>query len=358
MERWARARFRVIRVNRWSLALLLLILLTILLWPMSGPVPALEGASLRSSSAQVKQGVTVLTRDFSGKTEAEARAMLQEMAALLQAEPIAAEHRVGADGLAYVIPELNGYSLDVDNTWFRLAVAPEGALVTPATRVHTPSKRMSDYPDAVIRQGNPEKRAVVLLINVDWGERELARMLPVLKKHGVKTTFFVSGRWASKNRALVKRMAEDGHEIASHGHNLSQGPFALARAGKLESDITRSVAVIEEITGNPVQYWAPHMSEVNPEIVRTAAKLKLRTVLYSLDTVDWHHSATEESLMQKLRQAKPGDLILMHPKPVTARVLEQAILDLKGRGLKPVTLSEMLSPDPDTPPGVWQRQHE
>lgn len=343
MQREARAHFRVVRINRWSLALVLGMVLALLL---------LSGGRQRAalpSSATVRQGVLMLGRDFSGKSEAEARAMLEEMKSTYQAAPVAAREARDASGVSYVIPELNGYSLDVDLTWFRLAVAEEGTLVEPATRLVPAPRRAGDFPAAVIRQGNSERQAVALLINVDWGTPELEQMLALLKKRGAKATLFVSGRWAQGNQAVLRRAAADGHEIATHGHDLSTGPADLARRGALAADIARSAEAIRQITGRPVRYYAPHKSEVSAAIVKAAADQKLRTVLYSLDTVDWREGTTPELILATMGRAKAGDLILLHPRPHTVMVLEQALISLQSRGLRPLILSDLLSPEPDRP---------
>ncbi|HLN62442.1 MAG TPA: polysaccharide deacetylase family protein [Symbiobacteriaceae bacterium] len=351
MERLARVHFRVIRINRWSLALAVVILLALLLLPSGGLMPTLAG-----SAHVVQQGVTISTRDgtrdFSGKTEQEARAMLLEMEAGFTAPPVDAQEAHLANGTSYVIPELNGYALDVDATWTRLAAAPANTRLEPATRVHTPTRRLSDYPQSVIRQGNPDKQAVGILINVDWGKEYLPSMLATLKKRGAHATFFVSGRWAKDNPTLVKMMFDNGHEIASHGYDLSQGPSALARAGKLKADIAKSTETIQAITGAPVKYYAPHMSEVDPTILKTAADLKLRTVLYSLDTIDWQDPAPE-TIVARVKNAMAGDLILMHPKANTAKALDTVLVGFQGKGLTPLTLSEMLSPEPSSATTAW-----
>ena len=353
VKRRAYAQIRVIRINRWELALLIMVMLGLVLLLAQRPTVTV----IASKPNIVKQGVTLGNRDFSGKSEVEARAMLEDMKFDFEALPVEArEDRVGP--ISYVTPELNGYELDPDMTWFRLASAAAGARVAPATRVHTPGRRMADYPLSAIRQGNTDKQAVGLLINVDWGEDDLLLMLPIMKRRGVKATFFVSGRWAQKHKHLLRQIADEGHEIASHGYNLTYGPLDLLRQGKLQSDIARSVGVIEEITGAKVRYYAPHKSEVAPEILKTAADLRLRTVLYSLDTVDWHPSATGESLMRTFRKAKSGDLILLHPRPVTARVLEEGLQYFQSQGLRLLTLTEMLSPEPDLPGAVWRVQEQ
>lgn len=341
VERMARSHFVVIRVSRWGVALVLAIVLALLLLPKGSILPAAGGALV------VKPGVTLLGRDFSGKTEAQAREMLQQMAESVESTAVPAAE-VRHSNVSFVIPEVNGQVLDVDTTLYRLKAAHQGEVVLPATRIQAPPKRLTDFPQSAIERGNPKKQSVGLLINVDWGEKEVEQMLPLLKRHGVHATFFVSGRWAEKNKSLVKWMALDGHEVASHGYDLSSGPAALAQQGRLAEDITRSVKAIEAASGVKVKYWAPHMSEINPDILKTAGSLGLRTVLYSLDTVDWMESTTPSKILGTIQKAKAGDLILLHPKPNTVQVLDQAISDLVAKGLKPMTLTEVISPDPGT----------
>jgi hypothetical protein len=338
VDREALATFWVFRLNRWvvlgALGLFgLALLLPIRLLPAAGP---------GHRSAIIAQGVFLWGHDFSGQTAEEARQNLQVLAHEIDRAPVDAQVMM-SDGVSYVTPEQNGWTLDVEQTLFKLTAAGEGGVVRPVLKAKAPAHKLSDYPDSIIRQAGTSQQALGLLFNVDWGEKELGAILPILKAKGAHVTFFVSGRWAQKNPDLVRQMVSDGHEIASHGYDLSYGPMDLARAGRLKGDIAQSVSTIQGITKKPVHYWAPHMSEVSPEIVKTASALRLRTVLYSIDTIDWRADATPQSVMAKVQSAKAGDLILMHPKPVTVNILPALLQRLQENGLQPVTLSQLLS---------------
>lgn len=337
MEREARVSFWVFRLNRWVvLAAIGLFGLALLL-----PIRLLPGPR-PGSRAAIAQGVVLWGTDFSGQTEMEARQTLDGLAEQIERAPVDASVVV-SNGLSYVTPDQTGYTLDIEQTLFNLIAAGAGGIVRPVLKPMAASHRLSDYPDSIIRQARTSQGALGLFFNVDWGEKELAEILPILKVRGARVTFFVSGRWAEKNPDLLRRMAADGHEIASHGHDLAYGPKELASAGKLRGDIERSVTAIQRITNQRVLYWAPHMSEVSPEIVKTAAALQLRTVLYSIDTIDWREDATPQSVMGRVQKAKAGDLILMHPKQVTVSVLPTLLQSLQSKGLQSVTLSQLLS---------------
>lgn len=337
MDREARASFWVFRLNRWVvLAAIGLFGLALLL-----PIRLLPTASM-GRSGEIAQGVVLWGTDFSGQSELEARATLQALAKQIERAPVDASI-VETNGLSYVTPDQAGYTLDIEGTLFKLTAAGAGGIVKPVLKPVAASHRLDDYPTSIIRQAGTSQKALGLFFNVDWGEKELAEILPILKERGARVTFFVSGRWAEQNPDLLRKMAADGHEIASHGHNLTYGPKELASAGKLRGDIEQSVNAIQRITNQRVLYWAPHMSEVSPEIVKTAAALQLRTVLYSIDTIDWREDATPQSVMGRVQKAKAGDLILMHPKPVTLSVLPTLLQSLREKGLQPVTLSQLLS---------------
>lgn len=83
--------------------------------------------------------------------------------------------------------------------------------------------------------------------------------LQALAEHHSTATFFVLGVVAEQHPGLVRRIAEAGHEIASHGygHQLvyKQSPEAF------REDIRRSKKLLEDITGKEVfGYRAPSWS--------------------------------------------------------------------------------------------------
>jgi polysaccharide deacetylase family protein (PEP-CTERM system associated) len=89
--------------------------------------------------------------------------------------------------------------------------------------------------------------------------RNTERVLALLDAHGVKATFFVLTWNAERHPDLVRRIADAGHEIASHGyrHRLiyEQTP------AEFRDDIMRSKKILEDATGTAVLgYRAPSFS--------------------------------------------------------------------------------------------------
>ena len=90
-------------------------------------------------------------------------------------------------------------------------------------------------------------------------ERNMDVILSLLHEHGAKATFFTLGWIAERYPHLVRLIAMEGHELASHGYAhqraSDQSPEAFL------ADIQLAKSVLEDIAGVPVQgYRAPSFS--------------------------------------------------------------------------------------------------
>lgn len=81
-------------------------------------------------------------------------------------------------------------------------------------------------------------------------EANTERLLELFAQHQVKATFFILGWVAEKSPALVLRIRDAGHEIASHGYSHQ----LIYKQGKTEfkEETRRSKSVLEEIIGEPI----------------------------------------------------------------------------------------------------------
>lgn len=86
-------------------------------------------------------------------------------------------------------------------------------------------------------------------------------LLELLSEHDARATFFVLGWIAERNPELVKQIAEQGHEIASHGSD-HRRVTTLSRDEFRES-VRSSKSVLEDVAGRTViGYRAPNFSIV------------------------------------------------------------------------------------------------
>jgi polysaccharide deacetylase family protein (PEP-CTERM system associated) len=85
------------------------------------------------------------------------------------------------------------------------------------------------------------------------------RVLDAFAEHGVHATFFMLGWVAEREPALVRRIVDEGHELASHGYDHTRATM-LDRAAFV-ADVTRTKKMLEDLSGRPVRgYRAPSYS--------------------------------------------------------------------------------------------------
>ena len=89
------------------------------------------------------------------------------------------------------------------------------------------------------------------------------RLLDLFAEYGLQATFFFIGWVAERNRDLVRRIADAGHEVGSHSywHEL----VARHDRASFREDLARSRKTLEDITGGPIRgFRAPGFS-ITPE---------------------------------------------------------------------------------------------
>jgi polysaccharide deacetylase family protein (PEP-CTERM system associated) len=92
-------------------------------------------------------------------------------------------------------------------------------------------------------------------------ERSVDTRLRLLERHGMHGTFFTLGWIADRHPGLVRRIAEAGHEIASHGWWHRRVP-SLGRE-ELRAELRDSKAILEDVSGQEVLgFRAPSFSIV------------------------------------------------------------------------------------------------
>ncbi|NMM86706.1 polysaccharide deacetylase [Rhodococcus sp. SRB_17] len=90
-------------------------------------------------------------------------------------------------------------------------------------------------------------------------ERNMDRILALLDGCGIHATFFTLGWIAERYPKLVRRIVDEGHELASHGYGHER--VSDLSAQEFFQDIQRAKSLLEDIAGVPVQgYRAPSFS--------------------------------------------------------------------------------------------------
>jgi len=116
-------------------------------------------------------------------------------------------------------------------------------------------------------------------------------LLDTLARSGIHGTFFLVGRYAQAEPALVRQIVAAGHQIGSH--SWSHLNLALASASCIEEQLSRTSQTLEQITGAPVRFFRPPFGARRPATLRIARRLGLTPVLWNAMTSDWKNPSAD-----------------------------------------------------------------
>ena len=88
--------------------------------------------------------------------------------------------------------------------------------------------------------------------------------------------------------------------------------------------------------------FAPPYGEVDRRVVAAADALGYRTIMWTIDTIDWQEPSVETTIARVMNKAQNGGIVLMHPKVKTVRALPAIIEGLRQKGFKLLPVGELL----------------
>ncbi|QOR68604.1 polysaccharide deacetylase family protein [Cytobacillus suaedae] len=238
-------------------------------------------------------------------------------------------------------PGYNGLKVDIEASYKKMkknGVFDEGKLVLKQVE---PKVKLKDLPPEPIYRGNPNKKMVSFIINVAWGNEYIPSMLETLKKHNVKASFFLEGRWVKENPEIAKMISDAGHEVGNHSY--THPDLKTLATEEVREQLTKTNKVIEATIGKKPTLFGPPSGSFRPEVVKIASESNMRTILWSVDTIDWQRPQPSVIINRVIGKIHPGALILMHPTESTATALETLILSLKKKEYSINNVSTLLS---------------
>lgn len=191
-----------------------------------------------------------------------------------------------------------------------------------------------------IYQGSSERKEIALTCNVFWGEEYLPPMLEILERNEVPVTFFVGGTWAERFPELTRELLTRGHEIGSHGYSHPH-PDRISKDENLK-DIKKCEDILKKLTGKRPVLYAPPYGERGPAVLQAANEAGYKTILWSIDTVDWKRPPADSIVEKVVSNAHNGAIVLIHPTEPTVGALSRIIKELKDQGYALVTVSQLL----------------
>lgn len=189
-----------------------------------------------------------------------------------------------------------------------------------------------------------EDKKIALTMNCAWDAEDIDSILTTLEKCNVKITFFMVGDWVEKYPEAVKKISDKGHEIANHSN--THPHVNQLSLEKNREEIKACNEKIEKITGKiPILYRGPY-GEYNNTVVTAAEEEKMKTIQWSLDTLDYSGLTGEQMWNRLDGKLEPGSIILTHNGTKhTKESLEMILTKIKEQGYQVVTVSNLIYQD-------------
>lgn len=199
--------------------------------------------------------------------------------------------------------------------------------------------------------GEPGCDRVALIFNIGAGHPPAESILDYLDEADVPATMFPMGWWAERYPALIRRMADEGFPVGSHGHS---PPELTERGdGDIAFDLEAAGDAITEAAGRPVApLFTPYADAIDDRVRAIAADLGYLPVGWDVSSGDWSPDATADGVEAAVVDAAvDGSIIELHLDAITsadstAVALPRIVARLEDRGLRFVTIPELAEPCP------------
>lgn len=167
------------------------------------------------------------------------------------------------------------------------------------------------------------------------------RILNVLANNDSHATFFIIGERIAGNEQILSQMVDDGHEVGNH--HLTDVPSIRLTPQEFEEQLRVTDSQLAPFGGS--RWFRPASGWFNRRMLEQLERYGYTCVLGSAYPEDLLSSPWYLA-QHILLNARPGSIIILHdgtPERVrTLAVLERVLPELRRRGYRVVTLSELI----------------
>jgi peptidoglycan/xylan/chitin deacetylase (PgdA/CDA1 family) len=234
----------------------------------------------------------------------------------------------------------------------------KGRLKLAGLRLHRSGPReetLADVPGAakIVHRGGGERPEVALTFD-DGPARWTAPIAAAFEEHGCRATFFACGAAVEERPETVAALAASGHEIGNH--LWSHPDASTLRQAELRVEIERAAEAIEATGAPRPKLVRPPYFNAPRAVAEAAAGTGTAVVIQrSIGSSDWAAEWGEGVFRLVFENVEPGDIVCMHDgvsperrdtdsRESTVVAVRRLVPALLERGLRPVTVSELLRP--------------
>lgn len=231
-----------------------------------------------------------------------------------------------------------------------LALAPAvGLLLLAGTRELARARTFQLF-GTLVAETHPGERVVALTLDDGPGDRIVDSLVDVLRTHGARATFFLTGRELAESPEAGAKLVAAGHELGNH--SWSHAHLVFKTTTRLRAEIERTDSLLRAVGQTDPIYFRPPYGYKLVGLPRHLERTGRTTIMWSIEPDSYAGvAATPAGIVRHvLDRVHPGSIIILHPWYPSRRTSRAAIgplVDsLHARGYRVETVSGLLAASP------------
>lgn len=216
-----------------------------------------------------------------------------------------------------------------------------GAAASPAPASTAPSPRA--LPPEV-DSGPRDAPAVALTFHGQGEPGVVGRLLDALAAEQTRVTVLAVGVWLQEQPALARKVLDAGHELGNH--TLHHADIKTMSEAQAFAEIDGCASALRKVSGSIGRWFRPSQTQRSTARIQAqAARAGYATCLsYDVDSLDYTDPGADAIVRTTLQNVRNGSIVSLHfGHAGTVEAMPRLLAGLRDRGLRPVTVSELLA---------------
>ena len=169
------------------------------------------------------------------------------------------------------------------------------------------------------------------------------KLLDILKARNIKCTFFVIGKQVKMYPNIIRRMIEEGHEVANH--TWTHASLTSRSDAQIRSELQQSEDALVAVANYRPHLIRPPYGAINTRIKQLMfSEFGYSTIMWSVDPQDWRRPGVSVVTSRLVNGAHPGAIMLAHDiHPPTIEAMPGMFDQLLAKGYQFVTVSQLMN---------------
>jgi peptidoglycan/xylan/chitin deacetylase (PgdA/CDA1 family) len=237
--------------------------------------------------------------------------------------------------------------LQTSSDWFKVRV---GGVTGWA---HSEYIAVNGTPARVLTKGIETRPRVALTFDAGSDAGFTSQILDILAQYRVPASFGLTGDWANQYPDLVRRIANNRHQMLNHTLNhpsftgYSTSPPPLSPAKRISQLVAAEETLIRIAGVGAGAYWRPPYGDYDAAALRESGAIGMsRCTMWTIDSLGWDGYSTSQIRDRVLSRISNGAIVLFHVGSASqdGNALESIIKSLRGSGYQFGTVRQTVLP--------------